>query len=251
MNRITSFAKSVPSPKKTQVTTARKSRHNFTPGGIQTFAPLHYEPNYSYPLLVWIHDDGGDSRELLKVMPLISMRNYVGVAIAGEPTVSGRGCAWRQSAEGTIAAENQLADAIELATQKFRIHSDRIFLAGHGAGGTLAVRLALRNPARFAGALTVGGAFPTGQSPLAMLTEARRLPLFIAQCRDSDRYPVEQLCDELRLFHTAGLAATIRQYPCADEVTTQMLHDVDVWLMERVTGQVCESTPARIPEEWN
>lgn len=252
MNRITSLTKSAPfSSKKTQVTTARKGRPNFTSSGIQTFAPLHYEPNYSYPLLVWLHDDGGNSRELLKVMPLISMRNYVGASIAGEPLVSGRGRAWRQSAEGTIAAENQLADAIELATQRFRIHDQRIFLAGNGAGGTLAVRLALRNPERFAGALTIGGSFPTGQSPLSMLAAARRLPLFIAQCRDSERYPVEQLCDELRLFHTAGLAATIRQYPCGDEVTTQMLHDVDVWLMERVTGQVCEPVPARIPEEWN
>ncbi|QDU26982.1 Carboxylesterase 2 [Anatilimnocola aggregata] len=252
MNRINSLAPSVPFPgKKTTVTTARKHRPILAPTGIQTFAPLHYEPNYSYPLLVWIHDDGGDARELQKVMPLISMRNYVGVSISGEILASGRGFAWRQSAEGTIAAENQLSDALDLATQKFRIHNQRIFVAGNGAGGTMALRLALRNPARFAGALTLGGNFPTGQSPLSMLTAARRMPMFIAHCRDSERYPVEQLCDELRLFHTAGLGATIRQYPCGDEVTTQMLHDVDVWLMERVTGMPCEPTPAPVPEEWN
>ncbi|WP_425618290.1 alpha/beta hydrolase [Anatilimnocola sp. NA78] len=254
MNRINSLAPSVPfsnTNKKSLVTATRKNRQVPAPAGIQTFAPLHYEPNYAYPLLVWIHDDGGDARELQKVMPLISMRNYVGVSISGEVLASGRGHAWRQSSEGTIAAETQLCDAIELATQKFRIHSQRIFLAGNAAGGTMALRLGLRNPDRFAGAMTLGGSFPTGQAPLAMLTAARRLPLFIAHCRDSERYPVEQLCDELRLFHTAGLAATIRQYPCSDEVTTQMLKDVDVWLMERVTGQPCEPVPAPIPEEWN
>ncbi len=252
MNRLTTLALPVPfSPPRRQLETAQANRPARTPTGIQTFTPLHYEPKYNYPLIVWLHDDGGDAGDLQRVMPLISLRNYVGVAITGEPLPTRRGCAWRQSAEGIIAAENQLADALELVAQKFSIHSQRIFLAGSGAGGTLALRLALRNPDRFAGALTLGGEFPRGQSPLSMLAAARRLPLFIAHCRDSVRYPVERLCEELKLFHTAGLAATIRQYPCGDEVNTQMLHDLDLWLMERVTGVHCEPVPTPVAEEWN
>lgn len=252
MNRLTTLAPPVPfTPKRRELAKARQCT---TPShaDIQTFTPLHYEPNYQYPLLVWLHDDGGEARDLQRVMPLISVRNYVGVSIAGESLGVRRGWGWQQSADSIVAAENKLADALELATSKFRIHQDRIFLAGNGVGGTLATRLALRNPGRFAGALSLGGQFPAGQSPLSMLAAARRLPLFIAHCRDSVRYPIERLCDELKLFHTAGLGATIRQYPCGDEVTTQMLHDVDVWLMERVTGCVCEPTPAPIAEEeWN
>jgi phospholipase/carboxylesterase len=38
------------------------------------------------------------------------------------------------------------------------------------------------------------------------------------------------------LFHSAGMVVSVRQYPCGDELTTQMLHDADVWMMERVTG---------------
>ena len=38
------------------------------------------------------------------------------------------------------------------------------------------------------------------------------------------------------LFHAAGMSVTLRQYPCGDELTTQMLRDLDVWLMEQVTG---------------
>ena len=258
MNRLTSLAPPVPfTSKRKQSATARPTVCPPLPQSeIQTFTPLHYEPNYSYPLLVWLHDDGGEARDLQRVMPLISVRNYVGVSITGEAFSNDlqgrrRGWGWSQSAEGIVAAENKLGDALELVANKFRIHADRIFLAGSGVGGTLATRLALRNPARFAGALSLGGAFPTGQSPLSMLVSARRLPLFIAHCRDSVRYPIERLCEELKLFHTAGLGATIRQYPCGDEVTTQMLHDMDVWLMERVTGCVCEPTPAPIGEEWN
>lgn len=251
MNRLTTLARPVPfTPKRRELATARQCS-SASHADIQTFTPLHYEPNYQYPLLVWLHDDGGEARDLQRVMPLISVRNYVGVSITGESLGARRGNGWSQTANGIISAENKLADALEVATDKFRVHADRIFLAGNGVGGTLATRLALRNPDRFAGALSLGGPFPSGQSPLSMLAVARRLPLFIAHCRDSERYPIERLCEELKLFHTAGLGATIRQYPCGDEVTTQMLHDMDVWLMERVTGCVCEPTPTPIAEEWN
>ena len=64
----------------------------------------------------------------------------------------------------------------------------------------------------------------------------RKLPLFIAQGRDAERYSIERSCDELRLFHSAGMSVTVRQYPCGDELTTNMLSDMDRWMMEIVTG---------------
>ena len=45
-----------------------------------TFAPMHYEPNYAYPLLVWLHGYASNEHELRQVMPQVSMRNYVAVA---------------------------------------------------------------------------------------------------------------------------------------------------------------------------
>jgi len=250
MNRLTTLASSAAVKRPARPPVAKVSRRT-CPVGIQTFAPLHYEPNYSYPLLVWLHDDGGNASDLSRVMPLVSMRNYVGVALTGEAVSGRRGCIWRQAVSVTTAAENQLADAIELACERFRIHRERVFLAGNGTGGTLALRLALRRPHLYAGAASIGGEFPRGQAPLSALDNARGLPLFMAHCRDSARYPIEQLCDDLKLFHTAALKVAIRQYPCEDEVTTQMLHDLDVWLMERVTGQVSEPAPAPLAEEWN
>jgi phospholipase/carboxylesterase len=250
MNRLKTLAPSahVKRPARPPV---EKALRPACPAGIQTLAPLHYEPNYSYPLLVWLHDDGGNASDLSRVMPLVSMRNYVGVALTGDAVTGRRGCIWRQTAGATIAAENQLTDAIDLARARFRIHPERIFLAGSGTGGTLALRLALRRPYRYAGAATIGGEFPRGQAPLSALHGARELPLFMAHCRDSARYPIEQLCDDLQLFHSAALKVAIRQYPCDDEVTTQMLHDLDVWLMERVTGQVSEFVPSPLAEECN
>src|SRR5688500_15821791 len=63
------------------------------------FAPLHYEPNYAYPLVVWLHGPGDDERQLQRVMPLVSMRNYVAAAPRGvcRPQAGMAGFAWQQT----------------------------------------------------------------------------------------------------------------------------------------------------------
>jgi phospholipase/carboxylesterase len=214
-------------------------------------APLHYEPNYAYPLLVWLHSPEGDERELKRIMPHVSLRNYVAVAVRG-PEQERRGFDWPQTADGFLAAETTIGDAVAQARHKFHIHSERVFLAGYGSGGTMALRLALRRPDRYAGAASLGGPFPTGHAPLARLADVRKSRLLLMQGRDSRTYSVDQVCRELALFHSAGLSVTLRQYPCGDELTTQMLSDLDVWLMEQVTGiPTATSEPAPLPIEWN
>jgi phospholipase/carboxylesterase len=163
-----------------------------------------------------------------------------------------RGFAWPESRDAILAAESRVDEAVAQAKNRFHVHPGRIFIAGAGAGGTMALRLALRWPDRFAGGGSIGGCFPVGQSPLARLQLARRSRLLIMHCRDSATYRVEQVCDELSLFHAAGMSVTLRQYPCGDELTTQMFRDLDAWLMEQVTG-VASTVPndAPLPSEWN
>jgi phospholipase/carboxylesterase len=204
------------------------------------FAPLHYESNYAYPLIVWLHGRGGDEHQLRRIMPLISMRNYVAVAPRGTHASSreGRGYEWRDSDEGSMAAAQRVFESIEAARSRFNIAPQRVFLAGFECGGSTAFRVAFLHPSWFAGVLSVGGPFPKVGNPLASLRQSRNLPVFIAQGRTSRQYPLDRTCEELRLFHAAGLSVTLRQYPCGDELNTKMLHDIDVWLMEQVTG-VC------------
>jgi phospholipase/carboxylesterase len=222
--------------------TSETSRHVF-------FVPMHYEKNYAYPLIVWLHGGGDDERQLMRVMPLVSMRNYLGVAPRGSARAA-MGYDWEQTEPQIETAQQRVFAAVEQARQRFHVERSRVFIAGYGSGGTMALRVALRNPGAFAGALTIGGPFPEGRLPLAHLSQVRGLPLFMAQGREAESYPMEQTCRELRLFHAAGMNATLRLYPCGDELTSNMLHDMDVWMMERITG--VESTPhpeVEIPDD--
>ena len=211
-------------------------------------APLHYEPNYGYPLLVWLHGPGSDERQLMRIMPVVSMRNYVAVAPRGLPVAAGGGketWGWSQSVEHVREAEQRIFECIEDAEQRFHVSPSRMFLAGVDCGGTMAFRVAMSHPARFAGVLSLGGCFPQGQKPFGQWTEARRLAVFLAAGRDSDEYPADKACDDLRLLHSAGMSViTFRQYAslqqCSSrrELAPQVLRDVDRWIIEQVTSPV-------------
>lgn len=200
------------------------------------FGPLHYEPNYAYPLLIWLHGCGDTEKQLARIMPLVSMRNYVAVAPRGTLALDEgwrrAGFTWRQSDEGIFEAEQRVLDCLRIAAGRFRIAPSRIFLAGYGAGGSMALRIALNLPERFAGAASLGGPFPHGQCPLQRIDAVRSLPLLLATARDSRRYPPSQVANDLRLLHAGGLSLALRQYPCGDELTTTMLADLNRWLME-------------------
>ena len=214
----------------------RHSSHAF-------FGPLHYEPNYAYPLLVWLHGGGDSEVQLKRIMPLLSLRNYVAAAPRGTQAINEddpgeSGYRWPQTADHILLAEQRVLDCIEIAAEKFHVAPHRVFLAGLGSGGTMAFRLAMEHPRRFAGVLSVGGAFPRGFAPLRQVEQSRNVPVFLATGRDSRRYSSERVCADLRLLYSAGMCITLRQYPCGDDLTTQMLSDMDRWMMD----QICPTT---------
>jgi phospholipase/carboxylesterase len=203
-------------------------------------APLHYERNYSYPLVIWLHGPHNNELQLKQIMPLVSLRNYVGAAprapaASEHDDGSGIRFTWRSDEENVRLAEERLWECLDGALARFSVAADRIFLAGLECGGTMALRLALRNPSQFAGALSFGGAFPADRAPLARLQAARRLPMLFITTAESRLYPQAEVCRNLRLFHCAGLSVTLRQYPGTDGVTDLMLSDMDRWIMERIT----------------
>lgn len=204
------------------------------------FTPLHYERRYAYPLLVWLHGKASSERELRQLMPHVSVRNYVATAPRGTMAAreSGRSFTWDQSSASIGEASERVRQCIDAAAHRFHVNSQRVFIAGNGHGGTMALRLALQHPEWFAGAVSLGGPMPTGHAPLNRVKAARGLPLMLASCRESQDCPPARVADDLRLLHSAGFSLALRQYPGEHELTTVMLADMDRWLME----QVCPST---------
>ena len=211
------------------------------------FVPLHYEKKYAYPLLVWLHGADDNERQLKRVMPGISLRNYVAVAPRGTANcieTNTETFCWRQNEAEIIEAQWRLTASIERVQSRYNIHRDRIFVGGYADGGTMALRLALRMPHLCAGVISIGGSMPNNLAPLLNIERARGLSVLLMQGNSSSDYSTSEFCRDLRVLHSAGMSVAARQYPAGDELTTKMLSDVDSWLMERVTGDPAESSHA-------
>ncbi|MEM8944629.1 MAG: PHB depolymerase family esterase [Planctomycetota bacterium] len=206
------------------------------------FAPQNYESGYAYPLIVWLHGEQSNEDELPQVMPLVSTRNFVAIAPRGPRRVQDvRGAyTWDDSADCIAEAADRVDACVAIARERFHIHLDRIFVAGHGAGGTMAHRLGLEFPDRFAGAISLGGHAPRGSRLFKNLHRAKKLPLLLCASPTDGIYSTEEVTSDLRFLHNAGLSLSLRLYPAGDSLTTVMFEDLNKWVME----QFCSSSTA-------
>jgi len=168
-------------------------------------------------------------------MPLISTRNHVGIAPRGTRHCEAQGdkFSWGTSANEIADASDRVEECVEIAEALYNIHTERIFVAGYSTGGTMAHRLALQFPERFAGAISLGGRVPRGAHLLKNINRARKMPLMLAVSPDDGRYGTEAVMDDLRFVHSVGLPLALRLYPEGDDLTTTMFSDLNCWVMEQ------------------
>jgi len=223
------------------------------------YVPKHYEPRYEYPLLVMFHGRGGDEQQLLRIMPQLSNRNYVAVALRGPQRTRTRrdgtvGYSWAQAARGARVGEGvatlerprvpQMAAAsceflasytsttIGEVRQRFNIDTRRIFLVGYGEGAAAAYRLGLGMPSRFAGLVAVNGWLPRSHGPLIWLPQARRLRVLIAHGRGNRLVPVAAAEQANRLLITAGIDTKLELFDSGHRIRSPLLRIINEWLME-------------------
>lgn len=177
-------------------------------------------------------------------MPELSMQNYVACAPRGTEACDSEGkfYRWGQTAAATAIAEEIVFESIALACEQFSVAPQRVFLAGFGGGGTMAWRIGLRYPQRFAGVVSICGDFPHFQQPLLNISAARDLPTLWLYGEQAKHCGVQHVCESLPMLHTANLSVNVRQYPCGTELLSNMLVDMNSWIMECVTDQPATET---------
>src|SRR5437763_6767933 len=123
---------------------------------LRTFLPTGYEPNYPYPLLVFLHGHGSSEEQVLRFAPRLSRRNYICIALRGPHEAGNRpdgnpAFSWGPDGPTDPAIEDYLFHAVLQTRRHFHVHSERIYLAGFCEGATLAYRFGLSFPEKFAG----------------------------------------------------------------------------------------------------
>ncbi|MDB5351796.1 MAG: putative esterase [Planctomycetota bacterium] len=238
------------------------------------FVPQRYEPNYAYPLLVLFHGRGGDEHQMVRSMPSMSWRNYVGLGLRGPETAIRRehhdGYGWgddfaradrrhghgrprspltdREIVRRALADEGPLdpvdlvEDGVFAAVRNLRrtlhVHSERIFLVGCGEGAAVAFRLALSYPERFAGVVAINGWLPGEFRALGRLKSCRDLRILVVHGEWNARAPIHLARLQVAMLRAGGLRVAFQTYPCAHRLTSPMLADVDTWLINQCTSEL-------------
>jgi len=202
------------------------------------FVPTRYTATYRYPLIVWLHNDGYNESQISQVAPHISTQNYVGVGIRGSQAIdqAGKRFAWSESSAAVSRCEDAVWQAIDDAGDRYNIHGERIFIAGYGAGATMARRIAMRRSRQFAGCIALGGRMPRGGSVMSDLAGVRNLRNFWALAIDGDQVASCDFDDDIRLAADARMKIDVRQYTTDDVMVKEVLSDVNHWVMQIVTG---------------
>lgn len=215
------------------------------------FVPVKYEPNYNYPVVIWLHNNRSSQKQLTTVLPQMSLQNYLAAGVRAPQAIDSMGheFQWLESEAGIAISEQAVFSAIDELAERHSIDSQRIFIAGLHEGGTMALRIALRQPDLFAGAISLGGEFPKGVRPLANLNQVKSIPMLLALA-NSQAYPIDELCSDLRVLHSAKIGMDIRQYDVPHELNPAILKDVNQWIMGQVTGtktletaELCDTVP--------
>jgi phospholipase/carboxylesterase len=209
---------------------------------LRTFLPAGYEPNYPYPLLVFLHGQGSSEEEVLGLAPRLSRRNYVCIALRGPHAVSLRSdgrpaFSWGPDEQDDPLVEEYVFHAVEQTRRHYHVHSERIYLAGFREGAALAYRLGLLFPERFAGLVALNGAMPRHGGPLLRLPEVRRLRVLIGHGIANSVVPLSLARQDYRLFYAAGLAVRMQTYPTTHRIHPHMLRDLNRWVMEHIAEE--------------
>lgn len=203
------------------------------------FIPEHFEARYEYPLFLWLHSNGSSEVELDGVIAGISLRNYIGLGLRGtRRSRSGENLFdWGSSLTSMQAGEERVLESIAEIGAQLPIHPERIFIGGYGQAGTLAQWIGLRHCDRFAGVVSIHGAFPQQSRPLVRWRSARRLPTLFMFGEHSALCDEDDVVRSMHIARTGGLNYRFNQFDCADDLYTDMCQAANRFMMGVVSDQ--------------
>lgn len=200
--------------------------------------PDHYEPGYSYPLIVWFHDDDSSETELGRFLPQISDRNYLGLAVRGN-VAREQGHGWSLANADFPALVEQVRELCVAMRRRYHVHSERIYLAGHGAGALVALAVLLAEPDWFAGAACLKAGDELGRQPLTRYRDLAGKRVLLSTTLDQRAIRLTDLVATGQVLYNAGMQVGTRIYEAgAKTPSTKMLRDIDRWVMQGLDSAV-------------
>jgi phospholipase/carboxylesterase len=181
------------------------------------FVPAHYEPNYAYPLLVWLENSSVVPGRLDRRMRQISDRNYFGVSIF--------------TGEGD-QLEEQLTATFQRLRRQYHLNTERVYLIGSGDAGTRALATGLSQPGCFAGIAALSAHWPAVPRLLLKYDALRGKRVLLGTSAADDATILAGTTHGARLLWTAGVQVTT--LTTGDGAEPNLMREIDRWVMQTI-----------------
>jgi phospholipase/carboxylesterase len=188
-------------------------------GGVEIFVPELYEPNYAYPLVVWLVPSVRRQGELRRLMRRLSDRNYFGLAL---------------TCDAPDVPEWRLCEAVSQLRRRWNLHTERIVLAGQGELATGALQFALSRPEWFQGVIALSPLFERLPRLLSRFDAVRGRRVFLAENASDPGTVAEALQRLQQLLWAAGLSVAACRSESRQPLGDALLGAINHWLISGI-----------------
>jgi phospholipase/carboxylesterase len=202
--------------------------------------PGGFEPDGSYPLLVFLHGFGASMHDLASLAPALDSAGYV-YAFPNAPYevnlgFGGTGYSWSAERPGVQpSAETRDIETLLDATLMELVAATgvapgRIGLGGFSQGAGLTLRHGLLRPDIFSALTVLSGFFRDADTVKPLLPRQRTQPVFLVHGRQDQMIPLAQAHETKQFLEDAGYPVEYHEYDMPHTITDAVLSDLRPWL---------------------
>ncbi len=210
-----------------------------------------YEPAGAgpHPVLFAFHGWGANALDLLGLAPYIADGRFIVICPQGPmevPIGPTRGYGWYSIRMGGPPDADAIEEAaraaerfVEQAMERYPINRRKIVLLGFSQGGTMAYRLAIANPAKYAALVAMSSWFPPELKERVTDQEAlERLPTLVQHGRADDMISIGRARTSVENLRALRVPLQYREYDCGHEITADGLMDLSKFLADKVVQPI-------------
>ena len=204
-----------------------------------TFAYASWHPGTPgpTPTVVALHGHGAHGQDLLGLAPYLAEGRVLMLCPQAEFALAPGAYTWfhrdgeaQRTAEEFERVATALRAFIEATVPQAGGDPARTVVLGFSQGGTLAYRLGLTEPGRFAGVAALSTYFPEEIAGLVDRDAVAQVPLLVQHGTHDQMISVQRAQASRDLLQTLGAQPQYLEYGMQHEISRQSLTDLSAWL---------------------
>ena len=202
-----------------------------------------------HPTIIAMHGYGANALDLIGLAPYVADGRFMIISPQGPlevPIGPTRGYAWFPIQMGSPpdrdaidAAVTSLGNFIDTAIDRYPVNRRKLTILGFSQGGMMAYRLALDNPAKYAGLVALSTWFaPELKDRVGDRDALERLPTMVQHGRGDDMIEIARARSSVEILRELRVPLTYREYDCGHEITADGLQDLSDFLSSKVLSPI-------------